>query len=309
MKISFPDNVLNRVAKSFKEAVFPTRCLACGSFYHVDGRENRSLKRLLESLERCDQRISIPEKCGRKNISESGNNEYCLRKEVRTFITLMSPYLCRSCASAFLPIESPMCSKCGMIFKSRSGEDHVCGECIDSPKNFGIARSAGIYDQALMAAVHCLKYKGKVRLSRPLGILLFKALHRYWAGKEIDWILPVPLHEKKLKIRGYNPSFLLVKEWESIAEALDGQFRGIPIAESFLVRKRWTEPQTGLGRKKRLENIKNAFGINDSSKIAGKNVLLVDDVYTTGATVNECAKILLKSGAGHVDVLTLARAM
>ena len=75
------------------------------------------------------------------------------------------------------------------------------------------------------------------------------------------------------------------------------------------MRSRWTEPQTGLGRKKRLKNIKNAFKINDSSKIPGKRILLVDDVYTTGATVNECAKTLISDGAKRVDVLTLARAM
>jgi predicted amidophosphoribosyltransferase len=76
-----------------------------------------------------------------------------------------------------------------------------------------------------------------------------------------------------------------------------------------LVRNRWTEPQTGLGRKQREANIKNAFSVTDASTLNDKNVLLIDDVYTTGATVDECAKVLLRSGAKHVDVLTLARAM
>jgi predicted amidophosphoribosyltransferase len=90
---------------------------------------------------------------------------------------------------------------------------------------------------------------------------------------------------------------------------LNDELPDIPVARDVLERRRWTEPQTGLGRKKRLTNVKNAFSVNDHSKIAGKRILLVDDVFTTGATANECAKVLLKGGAEHVDVLTLARAM
>jgi ComF family protein len=125
----------------------------------------------------------------------------------------------------------------------------------------------------------------------------------------IDLIIPVPLHLKKLRIRGFNPSFLLVKDWICIAKFLNVKLPDIPVNSNVLVRGRWTKPQTGLGRKERLENIKNAFNINDGSKITGKRILLVDDVYTTGATVNECAKVLLKGGAKNVDVLTLARAI
>jgi ComF family protein len=83
----------------------------------------------------------------------------------------------------------------------------------------------------------------------------------------------------------------------------------IPVDKDILARKKWTASQTGLGRKERLQNIKNAFVVNDTSKIEGKRILLVDDVYTTGATANECAKVLLKGGSKQVDVLTLARAM
>ena len=125
----------------------------------------------------------------------------------------------------------------------------------------------------------------------------------------MDLIVPVPLHVKKLKKRGFNPSFLLVKDWIRIAEFLHVKVPDIPINIDVLERKRWTEPQTGLGRKERLANVKNAFHIKNGSKINGKSILIVDDVYTTGATVNECAKVLLKGGAGQVDVLTLARAI
>jgi ComF family protein len=172
-----------------------------------------------------------------------------------------------------------------------------------------MARSAGVYDNVLMAAIHCLKYKEKIQLARPLGVLLFMAFCRYWNMANLNLIVPVPLHKRKLSSRGFNPSFFLVNEWALIVKSLNRALPAIPVAVDILVRKRWTESQTGLGRKERLQNIKNAFDVSDSSKVKRKNILLVDDVYTTGATANECAKVLMRAGAASVDVLTLARAM
>ena len=122
-------------------------------------------------------------------------------------------------------------------------------------------------------------------------------------------VIPVPLHVKRLKKRGFNQSFLLVKDWGFYAKTFDIEFSHMQFNRHLLVRNRWTEPQTGLDRKKRKTNIKNAFRIRDVEKMNGKRVLLVDDVYTTGATADECSKVLLGAGATQVDVLTLARAM
>jgi ComF family protein len=268
--------MLIRIANTFKQALFPTRCLVCGSFFHPP---------------------TYP------------HGNYYSGNLPKVFGKSMAPFLCQTCISGFLPVESPQCSRCGTVFKSRQGKDHVCGACLDSPKRFQIARSAGIYKDTLMAVIHCFKYKGKTQLSRPLGILLFAAFINFWDKMSMDLIVPVPLHVKKLKKRGFNPSFLLVKDWIRIAEFLHVKVPDIPINIDVLERKRWTEPQTGLGRKERLANVKNAFHIKNGSKINGKSILIVDDVYTTGATVNECAKVLLKGGAGQVDVLTLARAI
>ncbi|MDY6793050.1 MAG: ComF family protein [Thermodesulfobacteriota bacterium] len=196
-----------------------------------------------------------------------------------------------------------------MMFKSREGDDHLCEDCIKQPKYFKIARAPGIYDQALMKAIHCLKYKGKIQLARPFGMLLFAAFIRFWDMDKIDLIIPVPLHSKRIKARGFNQAYLLVRKWKQLAMALSAETPAVTIDRNILVRKKWTEPQTGLGRKKRLKNIKNAFSVNNCSKIAGKRILVVDDVLTTGATVNECAKTLISHGAKRVDVLTLARAM
>jgi ComF family protein len=119
--------------------------------------------------------------------------------------------------------------------------------------------------------------------------------------RDYSLIIPVPLHIKKLRKRGFNQSIILAnslgKKWQ------------IPINFSLLKRSKFTLTQTGLDKKERERNIKGAFEVKDKTKIAGRNIILIDDVYTTGATLNECAKKLIKAGAQKVAVLTLARVL
>lgn len=272
----FGPNYIRPVGLAIKQAVFPTRCLACGSLFHVRVPTNGKV---------------FPD-----------NTAY-------VFTKLIAPFLCSACSVGFITIEPPLCQWCGIMFKGRQGENHLCGECMTSPKIFRIARSAGIYEKALMNAIHCFKYKGKIQLARPLGMILFSSFVRHWDTDDIDVIVPVPLHHRKLKIRGFNPSLLMVRSWKWLASARPLNLLNPPLVKDVLVKIKWTIPQTGLARKKRIQNVKNSFAVKDSSKIEGKRILLVDDVFTTGATTSECAKVLLKSGACHVDVLTLARTM
>ena len=306
---SMLESLCVRVVDAVKEAFFPTRCLTCGSFYRAGKPVPKSVRSILQSLSCTNLSASILETFFKGSNLDGDGVDNSSIAEARIFAILTAPFLCAKCSGTFLSIESPICSTCGIVFNSRLGEDHLCGVCLNAPKNFGIARSAGIYDKVLMAAIHCLKYNGKIQLARPLGVLLFIIFSRYWNENRPDLIIPVPLHTQKLKRRGFNPSFFLVREWASIAQALDDGFPVIPIAEDILLRTRGTKSQTGLGRKERLKNIKNAFSVNDVSKIHQKKILLIDDVYTTGATADECAKALVAAGASHVDVLTLARAM
>ena len=111
-----------------------------------------------------------------------------------------------------------------------------------------------------------------------------------------------------MRMRGFNQAFLLIRHWRSLAGMLPVSRPAIKIDQQTLIRTKRARPQTGLSRKKRLTNIKNAFRLQRSKTISGQRILLVDDVYTTGATVNECAKVLLHGGAESVDVLTLAQA-
>lgn len=293
--------IFSRVMNAFERVLFPARCTVCGSFFHSN----------------LSRRVCLPEKNIRDKNSlvlddakDSRENPVasCLNG-VFKFDRLFSPYLCPECLSKYAPVESPICIRCGMMFKSREGDDHLCEDCIKEVKYFNIARAPGIYDRTLMKAIHCLKYRGKIQLARPLGMFLFAAFIRFWDIDKIDLIIPVPLHAKRLKARGFNQAYLLVRKWKQLAVALCVETSAVTIDRDVLVRKKWTEPQTGLDRKKRLKNIKNAFKVNDGSRIYGKRILVVDDVLTTGATVNECAKTLIKHGAKRVDVLALARAM
>lgn len=195
------------------------------------------------------------------------------------------------------------------MFISQEGADHVCGPCLTTPKYFTRARAAGVYGGPFLALIHSYKYRGKLQLVRPLATLLFSSFTHFWDLESIDLIVPVPLHSKKHRVRGFNQAYQLIRPWPRLAQTLWPGPASFRVDHRVLKRSRWTEPQTGLGRKQREANIKNAFRVTDASKVTGKTVLLIDDVYTTGATADECAKMLLRSGAKQVDVLTLARAM
>lgn len=275
-----------RISRSLTDALFPPKCLVCGSFLsplRCEG-ENPS-----ESI--CPDKASLGHDMG------------------AVFRMFLGSFLCRDCRRGFASVESPMCLKCGIIFKSREGEDHSCGHCLKSPKRFRRARAAGLYDQALRKLIQGFKYKGKIQLAKPLGALLLFAFRRFWDQDEIDRLVPVPLHARRFRKRGFNQAFLLIKGWARTAEMLNLECSFPQVVRDELIRNRWTDPQTGLDRPRRMQNLRNAFSLRDASGIAGKRILLVDDVYTTGATADECARVLLAGGARYVDVLTVARTM
>lgn len=213
----------------------------------------------------------------------------------------MAFHFCPSCCGRWTPVVSPLCPRCGMIFPSRNQEDHLCGRCLSEPGVFSRARAVGVYDGSLRRAVKALKFKGAVSLAGPLGSALFDTFRRYWAASEIDVVAPVPLHRHRFRQRGFNQAYLLVRKWV-LPE-------GIEIVRDLLLRTRATAPQTGLDRRRRRSNIRNAFRVKRPGHCCGKRVLLVDDVLTTGATADACAAALMRDGARRVDVLTLARAL
>jgi ComF family protein len=195
------------------------------------------------------------------------------------------------------------------VFVSRQGADHLCGACIEKPRKFHRARAAGIYEKGLLKAVHCLKYKGRIELARPLGRVLFSSFQQHWQSDEIDILLPVPLHRRRMRSRGFNQSLLLLRDWPRLMTAAGGDAVGIQIAPRLLARSKATPPQIGLGRKERRKNLRGAFTVTTPDQVKKKRILLVDDVYTTGATADACATALRRAGAARVEVLTLARTL
>src|SRR4030042_1209375 len=125
-----------------------------------------------------------------------------------------------------------------------------------------------------------------------------EGLNRYWEPDSLDLLIPVPLHPQRLRERGFNQALLLAKELS--------RRTGIPYFKTILKKKKPTPPQVNLSGVEREKGLRGAFHVVEKEELLGRSVLLVDDVYTTGATVNECSKVLVKGGAGKVDVLTLA---
>jgi len=272
--------------KTLHRVVFPPKCLACDRFFHPPDEDTA----LVEADVGCKDNPA--------SLSLQGQLD-----------RVLSVCLCQACIRGLAAVETPICDCCGIPFKSRQGLDHRCGDCTTKPKSFRIARAPLIYEQILTRVIHCFKYKGKVQLANPLAELLLTAFKLLWEPDSIDIVLPVPLHIKRFRMRGFNQAYLLIRNWQMLAGKNPYRPADIQIERNLLVRAVATAPQSSLGRAGRTVNIKNAFDLNDPDKVKDRRILLIDDVYTTGATVNECARLLLNGGARSVDVLTLARAV
>ncbi|KAF0221447.1 MAG: amidophosphoribosyltransferase-like [Geobacteraceae bacterium] len=210
-------------------------------------------------------------------------------------------HLCSGCLENNSRLSSPLCIVCGAPFFTEEGIDHLCSGCSTAPPHFTAARAAMLFEGTVKELIHRFKYDKKVQLRRPLGILAAQGLSTFASAASPDLVIPVPLHVKRLKERGFNQAVLL-------GEVLAGHWR-LPLSRDNLRRTRWTEPQINLSVAERTSNVRGAFGIKSPCAVKGKRIILVDDVYTTGSTVAECAKTLKQSGAEKVFVVTVARAV
>jgi ComF family protein len=216
--------------------------------------------------------------------------------------------LCGRCfeAVAALRLEPPWCPSCGLPLGPfadplANEAKFLCGRCLLEPPPYAGARSFGAYGGALRHVVHALKFRGRQDLACRLAPLVEAAFRRSYRADEFDLIVPVPLHRRRLRRRGYNQAALL-------AQPL-GRSLGLKVVEDAVVRVRATAPQVGLSDAGRRANVRQAFRVGRDAAVVGRRVLLVDDVMTTGATVASAAAALMRSGAVRVSVLTLARAV
>jgi ComF family protein len=210
------------------------------------------------------------------------------------------PLICSSCFNQVKMISHPLCPRCGIGFATDTGDDHLCSDCLQDRGYFTKARSLARYEGMMADLISRFKYRGGTRLAKPLGGLLADYVGPDFSFFDYDLILPVPLHTRRLRQRGYNQALLLAR--------MISRKHAIPLDYTSLRRIRPTQPQTELSGPARRLNIRGAFAVHRGKAVEEKCVLLIDDVFTTGSTVEECARVLVKSGAKRVDVLTLVRA-
>ncbi|MBV5317229.1 MAG: ComF family protein [Desulfobulbaceae bacterium] len=208
------------------------------------------------------------------------------------------PLFCSDCLSQLAVIQAPNCRCCGVPFLV--GADHLCGDCLTAHYAFDLARSLWPYQPPVSTLIHALKFQGNLTGLATLGWLA--------AGSdcikqfvEPDLIVPVPLFLGRLRERGFNQALV-------IAQGCFPQWRN-RIDSGVLFRTRATVPQSSLSGKERRRNLHKAFSLSDFSKVKGKRILLVDDVFTTGSTINECCKTLRLAGAARIECFTLARSL
>lgn len=227
--------------------------------------------------------------------------------------------VCDLCLQKIIPIPSPCCDICGDSLPApaqlrpplaeKVGEP-LCAECGRERPLFARAASYGAYAHELRELIHLLKYHQVRSASGALGRMMAQAAHPLLAGFESHSIVavPVPLHATKFRERGFNQSELIARSALKGLSCLAGD-RKLALDTTLLLRRRVTESQVGMTRDQRRKNIRGAFTVAARERISGREVLLLDDVMTTGATVSECTRVLRAAGAKTIVAVTVARSL
>ena len=205
--------------------------------------------------------------------------------------------LCPSCWSKLSFIAPPYCDRLGTPFAYDPGPGMLSMQAIADPPAYGRARAAVRYDDVSRILVHGLKYSDRLDLAPMLGRWMARAGHALL--QDADALVPVPLHWRRLWARRFNQSAALAK--------VISQASGIPVLGNALKRVKPTVQQVGLTASERALNVQGAFAVPDRSSVAGRTLILIDDVLTSGATIDACARALNRAGAAAVDVLVFAR--
>jgi competence protein ComFC len=208
--------------------------------------------------------------------------------------------VCARCLREMNPSRRAFCWRCGRFF-SRTGAPYLCEECLKKSPVYTYHRSCGSYSGRLRDVILLFKYRKYRVLGRPLAEFMQSTLQDHpQVWRNADLVVPVPLHKKRKRERGFNQSLILARHLSLWLK--------LPLDSGILFRPVFRPPQTSLNAAERRRNTRGVFAVKNPHKIQKKTVLLVDDVYTTGATLQECGRILLQSGARDIRAVTLARA-
>ncbi len=207
-------------------------------------------------------------------------------------------FLCRSCSQEIFIAKPPTCSTCGYPFFGMLAGPKICPHCAELDPVFDQGKTLFLAKGPARSIVHELKYHSGFYVLKDVATLIQQAPH-FQNYIENAVLIPVPLHPTKLRDRGYNQS-------EKIAEMLAKASNGRSSVQNLLIRSQFTQTQTRLNREQRHRNVKNAFALMpDSVVIPDQSYILVDDVFTTGSTLNACARVLHEAGASRIKVVTL----
>jgi ComF family protein len=208
--------------------------------------------------------------------------------------------VCGDCLATLAPRHGASCALCGRFFEG-VGEEHLCARCLEKAPAFSLHRSCGAYGGTLKDIILLFKYRKYAPLSLPLARFADACLagdERLWA--RADSFVPVPLHPSRRRERGFNQARLLARDL--------ARLRGLDVLGRSLVKVRNAPPQARLRAADREKNVVRAYAVRRPAEVRGKTLILVDDVTTTGATVRECARVLVEAGAKEVRAITLAQA-
>ncbi len=210
-------------------------------------------------------------------------------------------YICPECFAKIRFIEEPYCYKCNKPFGSHGTPwNRICQDCRIREHYFKRVHALGRYEGVLREAILLLKYERVKTLIPVLGELLLKYCQENLEMSNFDLLLPVPLFRSKKKEREFNQA-------EAFARIIGKHF-SLPVSNGNLLRIRNTRGMSNLNPEERRRNVRDAFLVSKKEEIENKKILLIDDICTTAATVDECSKVLLTAGAKEITVLTLARA-
>ena len=201
--------------------------------------------------------------------------------------------ICEACWARVEPFNPPLCVRCG-----RPSDKKVCDTCREQPLLPRRVRAIGNYDGILKEAIHLLKYNHRLSVASRLAQYLADIVAEEPEFQAADYLVPVPLHPTRERERGYNQAYVIAYRLSLLT--------GIPVLNNVLRRTRYTKDQIDLPKELRKSNVWGAFRVTDADKIRDKTIILVDDVFTTGATLNACTQVLVEAGVHEVYGLACA---